>query len=88
MKRLIKFTTLLAIFLALSLPACDRASTVKIGNDQCIRAREFKSCIGSLPNGPIKTKPKSSWSEGVDACKSIAYYRSFSLIRDIKKECR
>ena len=55
--------------------------------DQCLRAEIFKSCMGSLPEGPKSTQ-YNDWDEVVGSCETTAYYQSLRIQANIKPECR
>ncbi len=55
--------------------------------DQCLRAELFKSCMASLPAGPVATM-YNDWDEVVSTCGNVAYYQSLRRKESIAKECR
>lgn len=75
--------------LIIGLTACDNTPDVvkSRGTDQCMRAELFKSCMASLPAGPVATD-YNDWQEVVDECGTQAYYQSIRFVEFIKPECR
>ena len=74
----------LLILLCLALSACDGEPTT---TDQCMRVELFKSCMASLPAGPVATK-YNDWDEVVAQCGNEAFYMAQRSISFVKKECR
>lgn len=73
------------IFLALLCAGCDNPDHVKY--DQCMRAELFKTCLASVPVGPVSVN-HNDWGKVVDECETAAARQSLRSQRYIKQECK
>lgn len=81
--------TLISIIMLLILTGCNITPEQKVtmDTDRCKHIELFQQCLKLTPKGPESTT-FNSWDNVIEACDTAAYRQSFTLIENIKQECR
>lgn len=82
---------ILAAVLLICLAACGPGQALdpapRWGNDQCLRAELFKSCMASVPKGPDITY-ENPWHKVIDSCAAAAYSQSWRELKNVSPNCK